>query len=282
MSIAVARPQDGRTTTRVAPQQWHALLALVRQGLRDNRRAPLQWGGSLGVSCALIVALWPSIKDTTAKLVESYPAGLKEAMGITQLDSVEAFLNAEMLSLMLPLALGFFAVRCATRATAGAEDRGHLDTLLALPLSRRALVGSSFIVTGLVLAAILAVTWALTWVTGTLVGAGISSSALTAGLAGVWPPAMVFAGVAALAAGVVHRPGTVTAIGAGTMVATYLLDVAGKLAGAIEPLRALSPFRWYGSAIQDGLDVTHMTGLTVVAIALAAAGAQLFERRDVL
>ncbi len=86
----------------------------------------------------------------------------------------------------------------------------------------------------------------------------------------------------ALAAGLVHRPGTVTAIGAGTMVATYLLDVAGKLAGAIEPLRAASPFRRYGAAIQDGLDVTHMAGLTIVAIALAAAGAQLLERRDVL
>ena len=66
------------------------------------------------------------------------------------------------------------------------------------------------------------------------------------------------------------------------MAATYLLDVAGKLAGAIEPLRAASPFRWYGAAIQDGLDLTHMAGLTLVAIALAAAGAQLFERRDVL
>jgi ABC-2 type transport system permease protein len=282
MSIAVARPEETKTTTRIAPQEWHAMLALVRQGLRDSRRAPLTWGGSLGAMCALIMALWPSIRTSTAQLVDAYPAGLKEAMGITQLDSAEAFLNAEMLSLMLPLALGFLAVRCATRATAGAEDRGYLDTLLALPLSRRSLVGSSFAVTGIVIAAILGVIWALTFVTGTLVGTGISASALAAGLAAVWPLAMVFAGLAFLAAGVVHRPGTVTAIGAGAMAATYLLDVAGKLAGAIEPLRAASPFRWYGAAIQDGLDLSHMAGLALVAIALAVAGAQLFERRDVL
>jgi ABC-2 type transport system permease protein len=283
MSIAVALPEASTTNTHgVAPQQWHALLALVRQGLRDNRRAPLTWGGSLGAMCALMAALWPSIEDSAAKLVDSYPSGLKEAFGISQLDSVEAYLNAEMMSLMLPLALGFFVVRCVTAATAGAEDRGHLDTLLALPLSRTALVASSFVVTGLVLAAVLGVTWVLTWLTAAIIGAGLSATALAAGLVSVWPLAMVFAGVAALAAGVVHRPAAVTAIGAGTMVATYLLDVAGKLAGAIEPLRALSPFRWYGSAIQDGLDLTHMAGLTVVAIALAAAGAQLFERRDVL
>ncbi|MDX6681797.1 MAG: beta-exotoxin transport system permease protein [Solirubrobacteraceae bacterium] len=269
-------------SARHAPRRAHAFVALVRQGLRDNRRAPLTWGGSLGAMTALMTALWPSIEGSAAKLVDSYPAGLKEAFGISQLDSVEAYVDAEMLSLMIPLALGFFAVRCAVRATVGAEDRGHLDTLLALPLSRRTLVGASFAVTGLVLLSILTVIWALTWITGTVVGAGMSASALAAGLVNVWPLTMLFAGVATLAAGIVHRPATVTAIAAGALAATYVLDVAGKLAGAIEPLRALSPFRWYGSAIQHGLDVSHVVALTLVAVVLAAAGAQLFERRDVL
>jgi ABC-2 type transport system permease protein len=269
-------------SARHAPRRAHAFVALVRQGLRDNRRAPLTWGGSLGAMTALMTALWPSIEGSAAKLVDSYPAGLKEAFGISQLDSVEAYVDAEMLSLMIPLALGFFAVRCAVRATVGAEDRGHLDTLLALPLSRRTLVGASFAVTGLVLLSILTVIWALTWITGTVVGAGMSASALAAGLVNVLPLTMLFAGVATLAAGIVHRPATVTAIAAGALAATYVLDVAGKLAGAIEPLRALSPFRWYGSAIQHGLDVSHVVALTLVAVVLAAAGAQLFERRDVL
>jgi ABC-2 type transport system permease protein len=281
MSLAVESPAPSTTTSR-APRRAHAFVALVRQGLRDNRRTPLTWGGSLGAMTALMTALWPSIEKSAAKLVDSYPAGIKEAFGISQLDSVEAYVDAEMLSLVIPLALAFFAVRCATRATVGAEDRGHLDTLLALPLSRRTLVGASFAVTGVVLLEILAVIWSLTWITATVVGAGMSGSALAAGLANVWPLAMLFAGLAALAAGVVHRPATVTAIAAGAVVATYVLDVAGKLAGAIEPLRALSPFRWYGSAIQHGLDVSHVAGLTLVAVVLAAAGAQLFERRDVL
>jgi len=281
MSIAV-HPPPTVMTQRTAPPQSRSLLALVRRGLRDNRRAPLSWGGSLGAMTALMTALWPSIKGSTAQLVDSYPAGLKEAFGISQLDSAEAYVDAEMLSFVVPLALGFFAVRCAIRMTVVAEDRGHLDTLLSLPLSRRALVAASFVVTGLVLAAILAVVWSMTWLTGLIAGAGISASALAAGLANVWPLAMVAAGLAALAAGVVHRPATVTAIGAGGLAAMYVLDVAGKLASAVEPLRVVSPFRWYGSAIKDGLDLTHALGLTLVAIALAAIGAQLFERRDVL
>lgn len=281
MSIVVDLPAASMTTSRDA-RRGHAFLALVRRGLRDNRRTPLTWGGSLGAMTALMTALWPSIEKSAAKLVESYPAGLKEAFGISRLDSVEAYVDAEMLSLMIPLALAFFAVRCATRATVGAEDRGHLDTLLALPLSRRTLVGASFAVTGLVLLAILAVIWVLTWITGTVVGTGLSGSALAAGLVNVWPLAMLFAGLAVFAAGLLHRPAIVTAIATGGLAAMYVADLVGKLADPVEPFRVLSAFHYYGSAIQDGLNAGHMVGLTLVAVVLAAIGAQLFERRDVL
>lgn len=281
MSVA-ARRSERALQTIGAPPWWQSLAALIRRGLADHRRAPLTWGGGLGAMTALMAAIWPSIEDSMSKLIENYPAGLKEAFGIQQLDTVEKYVDAEMLSLIVPLALAFFAVRCATRATVGAEDRGYLDTLLSLPVSRRLLIVSSFIVTGLIAAAILGVIWALTWVTGTIAGTDISALKLAAGLLNVWPLAMAFAGLAAFTAGVSHRPTTVTAVATGTLVAMYVLDLVGKLASAVEPLRAVSAFRYYGSAIQNGLDATHMIGLTLVAVALTAAGAGLFERRDIL
>lgn len=185
-----------------------------------------------------------------------------------------------MLSVIVPLALVFFAVRCATRATVGAEESGQLDTLLSLPVSRRLLVASSFVVTGLVLAAILGVIWALTWIAGATIGGGISATTLAAGLVDVWPLSMAFAGVAILAAGVSGRATTVTAIAVGSAVAMYVVDLVGKLAEPVEPLRAVSAFRYYGSAIQNGLDVSHMGVLVLGAIVLTVAGAQLFTRRD--
>ena len=281
MSVVTEPP--GRTLApRMAPPRRRTFLALVHRGLRDNRRAPLTWGGALGAMTALMAAIWPSIEDSMDQLTDSYPEGLKEAFGIQALDSIEKYIDAEMLSLVVPLALAFFAVRCAVRATVGAEDRGHLDTLLSLPVSRRALVGSSFVVTGLVLAAILGVIWGLTWIAGTVVGGGISGTTLAAGLVNVWPLSMVFAGAAVLAAGVSHRPAVVTAIATGSLAAMYVVDLVGKLSDPVEPLRAVSAFRYYGTAIQDGLDLSHMAGLTLVAIVLAAAGAQLLERRDLL
>lgn len=215
-------------------------------------------------------------------LMKSYPETLKTAFGITELNTVERYVDAEMLSLIVPLAVAFFAVRCVTNAIVGAEDRGHLDTLLALPLSRRVLVAGSLIVTGIVAAEILAVIWALTWVTGTLAGTGISATTLGAGLLNVWPLSMAFAGLAALAAGVLHRPATVTAVATGTLLAMYIVDLVGKLAESIEPLRVISAFRYYGSAVQNGLDASHIAGLILVGVLAAVLGAVLFERRDIL
>jgi ABC-2 type transport system permease protein len=256
--------------------------ALVRHGLWAQRRAPLYWGGSLGALGALVAAIWPSIEDSVGELIEQYPAGLKEAFGIGELDSVEKYVDAEMLSLIVPLALAFFAVRCVSRLTVGAEEQRHLDTLLAAPVSRRALIISSFVVTGLVSASILAVLWLMTWLGAAIAGAGLDGLKLAAGVFNVWPLAMAFAGFATFLGGFAHRQATVAGIATGTLAAMYIFDLAGKLTEDMEPLRAISAFRYYGSAINEGLDLTHVLGLTLAAALLAAAGTVLFERRDIL
>ena len=96
-----------------------ALRAVVRRGLRDHRRAPLTWGGPLGAMSALMAAMWPSIEGSMDTLMESYPEKLKEAFNIRAITSVEAYIDAEMLSLIVPLALAFLAVRVVVRMLSG-------------------------------------------------------------------------------------------------------------------------------------------------------------------
>jgi beta-exotoxin I transport system permease protein len=258
------------------------LLAVVRRGLRDNRRAPLVWGGPLGAMSALMAAIWPSVEGSIDELMANYPESLKDAFNIRALTTVEQYIDAEMLSLIVPLALAFLAVRIVTRAIAGAEEQRYLDTVLATPLGRMTLVAGSMVVAAIAVAAVLAVTTALTWVVGTATGADPSLVVLTRGMANVWPLAMLFAGIAALACGFLHRSAPVTGIAVGTLVAMYVLDIVGKLADSAEPLRYASAFKYYGSAIQDGIDPLAFAGLAGLGIALAAAGAVRLNRRDVL
>lgn len=282
MSTTVGTTPQAGDRRLAPPPPAQSLVALVRRGVRDRRRAPLTWGGSLGAMSALIVAIWPSIEDSISKAVSGYPEGLKQAFGIGELNNVAAYLDAEMFSLIIPLAMAFFAVRVTVNALAGAEERGYLDTLLAAPVSRRVLVASTTITAALMSAAVLAVVGAAALVAGVLAGSSLPFGRTLAALAMVWSLSMFAAGIAVLATGPLRRPATVTAIATGTLVAMYVIDVLGKVADSIEPVRWASAFRYYGSALKNGFDPLAFAGLALVGIALAVMGALLFERRDVL
>ena len=257
------------------------LAAVIRRALRDQRRAPLTWGGALGAMSALMALVWPSIEGSMERLMKSYPAQLKEAFNITAITSVETYVDAEMLSLILPLALAFLAVRIVAQALSGAEERGYLDVVLTTPVARRTLVAGAWIAAAVVVAEVLAVITVMTLIAAFAVGANPSPLVLGRGMANVWPLAILFAGLAALACGRLHRAAPVTAIAAGTLVGMYVIDLVGKLADPVAPLRRLSAFRYYGSAVRDGIDPLAFAGLALVGAALAALGALLLERRDI-
>jgi ABC-2 type transport system permease protein len=258
------------------------LRAVIGRGLLDECRSILVWGGSLGALGAFMAAIYPSIQDSLGKLAGSYPAGLKKAFGVEDLGSVEAYVHAELFSLIVPLAVGFFAVRSVAGAIAGAEEHGQLDTLLSLPMPRAALTYGSFVVSCLAAGAILTLCGLVTFAAGRIAGTGISLGLTAAGVAGVWPLAVFGAGIATLACGAFHRGRAVIGLGVGTLVAMYAVDVAGRLSTSLAPLRWASVFRYYGAPFRDGIDIGGFLLTIGVGAALAVMGTVFFDRRDVL
>lgn len=256
------------------------MTALVAARLRERRRALLAWGLPLGLMSAFVVAIYPSVEDALAQAVRDYPPALKEAFGIGELANVEQYLQAEMLSLIVPLAAGYLAVRSIAAGLSGAAESGRLDVLLSAPVSRGRLVASGFAATALELAAVLAVSLALTAAGAALAGAGLSFSAALAGFANVWPLALVFAALGIVLTGFSLRTSIVTGAAAGVLVAMYVADLVGRLDPSLDWVRYGSVFRYYGAAIEDGIDPLAFCGVSAAALALAALGGALFQRRD--
>ncbi|MEA2156735.1 MAG: beta-exotoxin transport system permease protein [Solirubrobacteraceae bacterium] len=277
MNGAATVIRDTRTRTPFRTQ----LVALVRRGLSDDRRGALLWGTGLGIASAFEVGLFPSIHDSLGTAVAGYPAGIKDAFGITDLGTIEAYLNAEMFSIVLPFALAYCAMRSVANAIAGAEEQGYLDALLAAPVARRTIVAGAFATAAITAAVVLVIDGALTTVGGVIAGDAVRAGNLAAGLAGVWALAMFFAGCATLAAGLVHRAGQVLGVAAAVLGAMYIFDLVGRLSDAVAPLRWVSAFRYYGAPLQSGLDVAGFIVLAAAGALLAAAGAWCLERRDV-
>jgi ABC-2 type transport system permease protein len=256
------------------------LGALVLAQLSDRRRSLLAWGLPLGLWSAFIVLIFPSVEGALSKAMESYPATLKEAFGIGELTSVEQYLHAEMLSLIVPLALGYLAVRAAASGLSGAAESGRLDVLLSAPVSRRRLAAASFLATAIELTIVLAITVLVTGFGSLVSGADLSLAATLAGYANVWPLAMTFAGLGIVATGFSLRTTIVTGVVAGALVTMYVIDLVGRLDPDLSGIRYASVFKYYGNAIENGIDPVAFLGVTAFAAALAALGAWLFERRD--
>lgn len=256
------------------------VLALLRTHLYDRRKSVWAWGLPLGLMSAFIVAIFPSVETSLSKAIKGYPQGLKEAFGIGELANVEQYLHAEMLSLIVPLALGYLAVRALASGLTGAAESGRLDVLLSAPVSRARLVAAGFLATAVELAAVLLVTGLLTGIGSLLAGSGLDAAAAVRGFANVWPLALLFAGFGVIAAGFSLRTSVVTGSVAGLLVAMYVLDLIGRLDPSLSGVRYASVFKYYGNASEDGIEPLAFAGVTLAACALAALGAWLFERRD--
>lgn len=256
------------------------MTALVAAQLHERRRSLLSWGLPIGLMSAFIVAIYPSVEDAVSEAIASYPEALKQAFGIADLSNVEQYLNAEMLSLIVPLAVGYLAVRSVASALSGATESGRLDVLLSAPLSRRRLVAAAFSATAIELAAVLVAGLLLTLLGSLLAGAHLSFGLALAGFANVWPLALLFAALGIVVTGAsLHTP-IVTGSVAGVLVAMYVIDLIGRLDTGLDWVRYGSVFRYYGRAVEDGIDPLAFAGITAAAVALAALGALLFERRD--
>lgn len=257
------------------------MIALVTAQLHERRRSLLSWGLPIGVWSAFIVAIYPSVEDALSKAVASYPEALKKAFGVVELATVEQYLNAEMLSLIVPLAVGYLAVRSVASGLSGAAESGRLDVLLSAPVSRRRLVASGFAAAAVELAAVLAVGLAICVLGSLIAGAGLSFGLALAGYANVWPLALLFAALGVIATAWSLRTSVVTGSVAGVLVAMYVVDLVGRLDAGLDWVRYGSVFRYYGSAIENGIEPLAFAGITAAAVVLAALGTLLFDRRDI-
>jgi hypothetical protein len=76
------------------------------------------------------------------------------------------------------------------------------------------------------------------------------------------------------------KTSVVTGAAAGFLVAMYVIDLVGKLDTGLSGIRYASIFRYYGNAIESGIEPAAFLGLTAFAVLLTILGAMLVERRD--
>jgi ABC-2 type transport system permease protein len=255
--------------------------------LRDARRAIGWWSLGLIAMTALMVAVYPSVRahPDLNKMVEDYPDAFKAFLGLGEnvdYTSAVGYLNSELFAFMVPLLLLIAAIGAGARATAGEEERGTLDLLLANPISRRRLVLEKLAALGAEIAIRAFILWLALLVGVEAIGMNVTPAHLAAATFAAALLAFVFGAIALFLGAALGRRGAAIGIAAAGAVAAYLLSSPEQHVGFLEPLRAASPFYHYAAndALHAGLAVEHIGFLLLVAAAAVAPTLVAFERRD--
>lgn len=277
MSVRAQATPLTATEARATPAR-DTFLVYTRHALRGLNRSGLYWGVGLALYAAMLIAIFPSLKGTVD--VSTYPKGLRDALGITDMSHVRPFLQVELFS-YLPLALAFYPMTVLAGTVAGAEERRWLDVLLGNPLSRRTVVLAAFAALATMLLAVLVVVAIIMWALAQALSIDLGFGASVQAMVAAWPISLAF-GALALALSAMVR-GRAAALGgaAAAMIALYLLNVLATLVSSLSWLKWLSAFHYYGSPMTEGLFWGGAVVLLIAAAVLVAAAVTAFERRDI-
>lgn len=255
--------------------------------LRDARRAIAWWCLGLAAMAALMIAVYPTVRDNPDlnRMVDDYPDAFKAFLGLGEnvdYTSATGYLNSELFAFMVPLLLLIAAIGAGARATAGEEERGTLDLLLANPISRRRLVVDKLAALVAELALLASVLWLSLVVGVETIGMHVSAAHLAAATVAAALLAFAFGAIALFLGAALGRRGAAIGVAAAGAVATYLLSSLAELVGFLKPLRVASPFYHYSAndALQAGLAAEHTGFLLALAAVAVVAALVAFDRRD--
>lgn len=235
----------------------------------------------------ITMLFYPSVKTAAGldEIINQIPEALLKAFVGDFLDftSPEGYLNSQLFQMMLPLLLLIYSIRLGSNATAGEEEQGTMDLLLAHPLMRRRLVLDKAVAMAASTAVLASATWIGMWVGIAVVGMQIGVLRTVEATFSGLLLALAFGSLALAVGAATGRKGMATGVSVAIAVATYFLNALAPLVKGLQPFRKLSPFHYYigGDPLTHGLNLAHAAVLAGIALACLIIAVVAFQRRDV-
>lgn len=257
-------------------------MPVLRHTVFRLRWQILSYGVGIGLYTALIVSLFPMLRDTFAEI--ELPEGYLAFFGQEELDlsSPRGFFSTELMS-WVPLIAAIYAVVASTGLLAGDEQSGALDLMLAQPLSRRRLFLER--TGGLVVGAVLI---AAAGTAGFLIPAlfvdldDLTAFELARAMFNLVPLMLACAGLGLLVAAVSPSRGLAGGLVAAETVVVWIMNSLSNLNDSLEPLHFLSPFYYADSSVVmfGGPEPGHVAVLLGAFVLLTLLAMRAFEARE--
>jgi len=254
---------------------------VMRLDLRLRRRSTIGYTVGLALYCFIVVAVYPTFKDTAS--LDSFSGSTAAALfGVSgSLTSPVGWLNGNIYENFFPLIMLLLTVGYGAACIGGQQEDGVLGTIAALPLSRTSVLGQKVVamsVQGLVLAAAVAVcalagrAYQLDVSPGNIVMVSVTTLLLGVDL-----------GVITMAIGATTgRRGSALGIGGAIAAAAYLISSLAPVVSWVKPARFLSLFYWSvgNGQLGAGVSAADMAVLVGVGVVATLVAMRQFRRLD--
>lgn len=242
---------------------------------------------SIALSLLAAFAVWayPSFSEAMDmdQIHEAFPEPMIQAFNIQSMASLEGFLAVELYMFGWIILLGLYFAYSAASIIADDIDRGRMDTLLSMPVSRPRLIFERFAALSVPILVVNIVTPVVVLVSATLIGESLSTVDVVALHLLSIPYLFACAGIGLLASVVSDRASIAQRIALGETFGLYLGE--SLLRGTdYEALGAIAPMRYFdpNEVLLDGtynlLGAAVLVGMTVVLLVVSQVW---FVRRDI-
>jgi ABC-2 type transport system permease protein len=254
---------------------------VTRLELRLRRRSTAGYAAGMALYTLVVVALYPSFKDSASlnSLSGSTAAAL---LGVTgQLTSPGGWLNANIYGNFFPLIMLLLTIGHGAACVAGQDEDGTLALITALPAPRPAILlqklAAMTLQALLLAAAVTACVFAGRGFQVTVSPAHAVATSIAVVLMG-----LDFGLVAVTAGAVTGRRGTALGIASALAAASYLTSALASAIPAIRPARYLSLMYWSAANNQISQGVSPADYAVLIAAGLGALGVAViaFGRAD--
>lgn len=262
------------------------LRSVFAKVLHDQWRVLLGWTVVAGIFAAFYLSLYPSIGavDEMQKLFDSMPPALRAMFAAEGVDisTPAGYLNVELFTFVVPLLVFAVTLTAGGGATAGEEERGTLELLLANPIARWRLVLEKFVaMTGLG-AAVAAGIWLALAITARVAGIDLALDRVAGALVSAWLLGIAMGALTMAIGSLTGNRMLSIGVTLAIVVLGFFINALGPLVEALKPWRIVSPhYHYIGyDPLANGLDMAHAAVLLLMTTIFVVLAVVIFERRD--
>lgn len=262
------------------------LGSIFTKSIFERKTSTLVWTTVFVLYVALIVGLFPALKESFGKALQNVPESMQSLLGnASDYQNINGYLDIQVIAQIVFLTL-ILGIMLGTSMLAGDEKSGTLHTLLAQPVSRTKVYTQKFIA----LALLMAVSCIIGIAAGVALGAllvgewnNVDLGRTMQGIFMVWLLTLAFATLAYVIGAITGSRGIAGIVAGLYAFGGYMITTLASSASALNTLNTFSPFHYFNqpSVIKTGLDVGNIAVLSIATIIMFVIGLIIFRRRNI-